>query len=70
MHKFTVSKKMNLLYVAVDPSLYTHYSTCKAYPQDKYPFLDNVDEVPYFTAFTNDIKHAAKICSDPTQHAQ
>ncbi len=25
-HKSTISKKMNLLYVAVEPSLYTHYS--------------------------------------------
>jgi hypothetical protein len=53
MHKSTISKKMNLLYVAVDPSLYTHYSAGKAYPQDMYPFPDNVDEVPNFTARIN-----------------
>jgi hypothetical protein len=62
MHKSTISKKINLLYVAVDPSLYTHYSASKAYPQDMYPFPDNVDEVPNFTACTNNSKRAtAKI---------
>jgi hypothetical protein len=45
--------------VAVDPSLYTHYSAGKAYPQDMYPFPDNFDEVPNFTACTNDNKCAA-----------
>jgi hypothetical protein len=50
---------MNLLYLAVDPSLYTHYSASKAYPQDMYPFPDNFDEVSDFTACTNDNKHAA-----------
>ena len=43
MHKSTIFKKMNLLYVAVDPSLYTHYSTSKAYPHGMYPFPDNKD---------------------------
>ncbi len=46
-------------YVAVDPLLYTHYSAGKAYPQDMYPFPDNVNEVPNFTACTNDNKCAA-----------
>ena len=58
-HKSTISKKMNLLYSSVDPSLYTHYSASKAYLQDMYPFPDNVDEVPNFTARTNDNKRAA-----------
>ncbi len=31
-HKSTISKKMNLLYLAVDPSLYTYYSAGKVYP--------------------------------------
>ncbi len=53
MHKSTISKRMNLLYVAVDPSLYTHYSAREAYPHAIYPFPDNVDEVPNFTACTN-----------------
>jgi hypothetical protein len=54
-HKSTISKKMNLLYMASDPSLYTHYSTSKAkvYPLDMYPFPDNVHEVLNFTACTN-----------------
>jgi hypothetical protein len=61
-HMSTISKKVNLLYVAVDPSLYTHYSASKAYPQDMYPFPDNVDEVPDFAACTNVNKNAvAKI---------
>jgi hypothetical protein len=60
MHKSTIAKKMNLLYMAVYPSLYTHYSAGKAYPQDMYPFPDNVDEVlPNFTACTKDNKRAA-----------
>jgi hypothetical protein len=58
-HKSTISKKMNLLYVAVNPFLYTHYSTGKAYPQDIYPFPHNVNEVPNFTACTNNNERAA-----------
>jgi hypothetical protein len=58
-HKSTISKKMNLLYVAVDLYLYTHYSTGKAYPQDMYPFPDNVDEVSNFTTCPNNNKGAA-----------
>jgi hypothetical protein len=58
-HKSTISKKISLLYVAVDPSLYTHYSAGKAYPQDMYPIPDNVDEVPDFTTCTNDNKRTA-----------
>ncbi len=45
-HKSTISKKMNLLYVAVDPALYTHYLAGKAYPADQYPLSNDVDEVP------------------------
>jgi hypothetical protein len=43
-HMSTISKKMNLLYVEVDPSLYTHYSAGKAYPYAMYPFPNNFDE--------------------------
>jgi hypothetical protein len=47
MQKANISKKMNLLYMAVDPSLYTHsYSAGKAYPHAMYPFLDNAIERP------------------------
>jgi hypothetical protein len=53
---------MNLLYMAVNPSLYTHYSAGKGYPYDMYPFPDNVHKVPDFTACTNNNKCAiAKI---------
>jgi hypothetical protein len=61
-HKSTISKKMNLLYVGVDPSLYTHYSAGKAYPHAMYPFPNDVDKVPNFTPCTNDnTRSAAKI---------
>jgi len=53
-HKSTISKKMNLLYVVVDPGLYTHYSAGEAYPINDYPFPAEVDEVPNFSACTND----------------
>ncbi len=56
MHKSTISKKINLLYVVVDPSLYTYYSADKAYPSTNYPFPNNVDEVSDFTACNNDNK--------------
>ncbi len=50
---------MNLLYVMVDPSLYTHYSTGKAYQHAEYPFLDNIDKVPNFAACTNNNRRAS-----------
>jgi hypothetical protein len=59
MHKSTISKKMNLLQMAVDPSFYTHYSAGKGYPHEVYPFPNNVNEVPNFTACTNNNKRAA-----------
>ena len=37
-HKSTISKKGNLLYVAVDTALYTHYSAGKACPDADYSF--------------------------------
>ncbi len=40
----TISKKMNLLYVVVNPSLYTHYSAGEAYPHAIYPFPNNMLE--------------------------
>ena len=62
-HKSTISKKkMNLLYVAVDPGLYTHYSAGEAYPANDYPFPNDVEEVPSFSACNNDNNRAtAKI---------
>jgi len=62
MHKSTISKKMNLLYFAVDPGLYTHYYAGKAYPYNDHPFPVDVDEVPDFSACNSNNKHAtAKI---------
>ena len=37
-HKSPISKKMNLLYVAINPTLYGHYFGGKAYPDAVYPF--------------------------------
>jgi hypothetical protein len=45
---------MNLLYVAVDPGLYTHYSAGEAYPVADYPFPVDINEVPNFSACNND----------------
>jgi hypothetical protein len=59
MHKSTISKKMNLLYVAVDPALYTHFLVGKVYPAGQYPFPNDVNEVPYFTTCNNDNDCAA-----------
>jgi hypothetical protein len=53
-HKSTISKMMNLLYVAVDPGLYTHYSAGEAYPVANYPFPIDVNKVPDFSACNKD----------------
>jgi hypothetical protein len=37
-HKLPISKKMNLLYVAIDDTLYAHYAGAEAYPNNDYPF--------------------------------
>ena len=58
-HKSTTSKKMNLLYVVVDPGLYTHYFTGEAYPTNDYPFPAKVNEVPDFSVCNNDNDRAA-----------
>jgi hypothetical protein len=51
---------MNLLYVALDPPLHTHYSAGKVYPPHAmYPFPDNLNEVPSCTTCTNDNKRAS-----------
>ncbi len=50
---------MNLLYVSVDPTLYTRYLAGEAYPANQYPFPNDVDEVPNFTTCNNDNNHAA-----------
>ncbi len=58
-HKSTIAKKMNLLYVTVNPGLYTHYSAGEAYPAHDYPFPDDINEVPDFSACNNDNDRAA-----------
>jgi hypothetical protein len=58
-HKSTISKKINLLYVVVDPGLHTHYSAGEVYLANDYPFPDKVDEVPNFSACNNDNNCAA-----------
>jgi len=50
---------MNLLYVMVDPGLYTHYSAGEAYPTNDYPFPAEVDEVPDYGVCNNDNDRAA-----------
>jgi hypothetical protein len=61
-HKSTISKKMNLLYVAVNLALYTHYSAGEAYPTGQYPFPNDVDEIPDFTTCSdNNDRAEAKI---------
>jgi hypothetical protein len=56
---------MNLLYVAVDPGLYTHYSASEVYPSNNYPFPADVDEVPDFRACTTDKDRAAAKITHP-----
>ena len=49
MHKSPFSKKMNFLYVAIHPTLYTHYAGGEAYPINDYPFPPEVNDVPDYT---------------------
>ena len=37
MHKSPISKKTNLLYVAIDNTLYAHYAGAEAYPAGDNP---------------------------------
>ncbi len=62
-HKSTISKKMNLLYVAVNPDLYKHYAGNKAYPVDCYPFPANVPDAPDYAGSIDSNDHAARKCS-------
>jgi hypothetical protein len=52
-HKSPISKKMNLLYVAINPTLYGHYSGGKAYPNWDYPFPTKVADVPNYSGCTD-----------------
>jgi hypothetical protein len=53
MHKSPISKKMNLLYIAINPTLYGHYSGGKAYPDADYPFPPEVTGVPNYSGCTD-----------------
>jgi hypothetical protein len=52
-HKSPISKKMNLLYVAINPTLYSLYSSGEAYPNADCPFPPKVVDVPNYSGCTN-----------------
>ena len=58
-HKSPILKKMNLLYVAIDDTLYSHYSSGEAYPIANYPFPPKPDNVPDYTGAVNTNQRAA-----------
>jgi hypothetical protein len=57
-HKSPVSKKMNLLYVAIDPTLCSHYSSSKAYPNADYPFPPEIVDVLNYSGCASNNNHA------------
>jgi hypothetical protein len=63
MHKSTISKKINLLYVAVNPNLYKYYAGNEAYPVDCYPFPANVPNMPNYVGSINSNDRAARKCT-------
>ena len=48
-HKSPISKKMNLLYVAIDDTLYAHYTGVEVYPNNNYPYFPEPADVPDYT---------------------
>ena len=48
-HKSPISKRMNLLYLAIDNTLYAHYAGAEAYPDGDYPFPPEPNDVPDYT---------------------
>jgi hypothetical protein len=52
-------QKRNLLYVAIDPTLYAHYAGGEAYPVNDYPFPPKVDDVPDYTGTVHSNERAA-----------
>jgi hypothetical protein len=52
-NKSPISKKMNLLYLAIDPTFYGHYSGGEAYPIADYPFPTQVADVPNYSGCTD-----------------
>jgi hypothetical protein len=48
-HKSPISKKINLLYIAIYPTLYRNFSSGKAYPNADYSFPPEVVDVPNYS---------------------
>jgi hypothetical protein len=63
MHKSTISKKMNLLYAAINPNLYKHYAGNEAYPVDCYPFPTDVPDVPNYAGSIDSNDRATGKCT-------
>jgi hypothetical protein len=63
MHKSTISKMMNLLYVAVDPDLSKHYAGNEANTVDCYPFPTDVPDVPNYAGAIDSNDRAARKCT-------
>jgi hypothetical protein len=57
-HKSPISKKMNLLYLAINHTLYSHYSGSKAYPNADCPFPPKVVDLPNYSGCTDTNDHA------------
>jgi hypothetical protein len=49
---------MNLLYAAINPTLYSHYSSYEAYPDANSPFPPEIVGVPNYTGFAGTNNHA------------
>jgi hypothetical protein len=52
-HKSPISKKMSLLYVAINPTLHGHYSGGEAYPNADYSFPLKAADVPNYSGYTS-----------------
>ena len=61
---------MNMLFCAATPGLYSFF-TNNAYPTDFFPFLDEVDSIPDFSACNSDKAHktpkATNTCDQKTR---
>jgi hypothetical protein len=57
-HTSPISKKMNVLYVAIDPTLYSHYSGGKTYPNADYPFPPEIADVSSYSGCANNNNRA------------
>lgn len=56
MHKSTILPNMNLLYVAVPPGMYAHY-TQEAYPHGMYPYPPHLTDAPNFAGANGGTAH-------------